>query len=304
MAEPTESPISSQSPGGGQAAEQPAKFDVGLKGVTETLLITVAARAFDAGTPKPVLGDPYASGVLDQVSYDFEKVKMPPMHCAGVALRTRHFDRLTAGFLEAHPRATVLHLACGLDSRVQRVEWGSDVRWIDVDLPEVVELRRQLLPTSIPGHDYKLVGADVTDDAWLEEIPADRPTVAVMEGLVSYLKEEDAKGLLRRLVERFKEGELLFECINSTIMKSTKTKPVKAVDKTGAVFRFVVDDPKQLEEVHPQLEMLEAVRFVEAPGVEEFSLQARLTMYILSWIPGLRDSARFLRFRFGSKASV
>lgn len=300
--EPTESSTSPELSGG--PSEQLAKCKVELRGVAETLLITVAARAFDASNPKPILGDPYASGILEKLDYDFAKVHMLPSQRAGVALRARHFDRRTASFLAAHPRATVLHLGCGLDSRAQRVEWGGDdVRWIDVDLPEVAELRRQVLPTSFSGRDYKSVGASVTDEAWLEEIPADRPTVVVMEGLVSYLKEDDAKGLLRRLVERFTEGELLFECLNEYTLNAHRKASIKAVSDTGAEFQWFVEDPKLLEEIHPQLQMLEAIRFVEAPGVEEFPLLTRFTLYILSWLPKVRDSARFLRFRFGPTPS-
>ncbi len=284
---------------GPDLTEQPAIVDVPLRGVMETLLIPLAARAFDAATPKPILGDSYAIGVTEKLNYDFSKVYMPAAQCAAVAVRTRLFDRWTASFLAAHHHATVLHLACGLDSRVQRVEWGSDVRWIDVDLPEVVALRRQVLTQSLPGRDYRLIGADVVEDAWLEEIPADRPTLVVMEGLVSYLEEEDARKLLSRLAERFGDGELLFECINATVLSAGQKGQVEAVQRTGAVFRWALGDPKSLEEVSPRLGLLESIRFVEAPGVEEFPLASRATMYLVSWVPWLRDSVRFLRFRFG-----
>lgn len=60
-------------------------------------------------------------------------------------MRAKLLDDWTADFLAGHPSATVLHLACGLDTRAQRMAFGSGVRWVDVDLPAVAALRERLL---------------------------------------------------------------------------------------------------------------------------------------------------------------
>lgn len=304
MAQDEISSLTVSSPAPEQLVGQNAKIDVSLKGVAETLIIPLAARAFDASAAKPILGDPYAKDVLDKLDYDFDKAALPPYQAAGVAVRARQFDRWIISFLAAHPRSTVLHLACGLDSRSQRLDWRDEVRWIDVDLPEVIALRRQVLPESLPGREYQLVAASVTDESWLEDIPADRPTAVVMEGLLSYLMEDDVKALLSRLVNHLREGELMFECVNPTVLSSLRKGHVEAVERTGAEFHWAVEDPKELEDVHPHLKLLETLRFFEAPGVENFPLITRATMYILSWIPSVRDSARFLRFKFSPEVSV
>ncbi|KAI0809994.1 S-adenosyl-L-methionine-dependent methyltransferase [Xylaria sp. FL0064] len=263
---------------------------VTLTGVTETLLIPLMGRAVDAATPNPILSDAYAKGVMEKLDYDFGKLPMPPTSAA-------NFRRWPA-----HSHATVLHLACGLDSRNQRVSWGPNVRWVDVDLPEVVTLRRRVLPASLPSQDYQLVAADVTDAAWLKEIPTDRPVLVIMEGLLSYLSPEDATSLLRRLVETLKEGELHFDCMNAKVLSGAKKDHKAAVSQTGAAFKWAVDDVKDIEKIHPHLELIEAVRYVEAPGVEEFPLLSRIGYYMLSWVPSLRDSVRFVRFGFSDDA--
>lgn len=282
--------------------EAQSKVSVALKGVAETLLISLAARAFDANSQNPILGDPYAKGVLDRLEYDLEKVNMAAPDSAGVAIRTRQFDKWTSSFLNDHPHCTVLHLACGLDSRMQRVDWGNGVRWIDVDLPEVITLRRQIMPTSLPGREYMVVGASVIEKDWLEEIPADRPTLVVMEGLLSYLTEKDVNGLLSHLVNRFKRGEMVFECISSTVLSSLQKKNIKAVEKTGASFHWAVDDLGKVQDIHPHLDLAEAMSFFEAPGVENFPFSKRIMCYLISWVPSLRQSARFVRFKFSPEA--
>ncbi|KAK4098706.1 hypothetical protein N658DRAFT_398013, partial [Parathielavia hyrcaniae] len=62
--------------------------------------------------------------------------------------RARALDWWTADFLALHRArnqpVTVVHLACGLNARCFRVEHGPDVRWFDVDLDDVVALRKTL----------------------------------------------------------------------------------------------------------------------------------------------------------------
>ena len=100
-------------------------------------------------------------------------------------MRAKAFDDWTSPFIDRHPDAIVLHLGCGLDSRVFRVDPPAAVSWFDVDLPEVIELRRRLYPARDDG--YRLIGASVTDLGWLREMPRDRPAMVVAEGLMPYL---------------------------------------------------------------------------------------------------------------------
>ncbi|KAE8416780.1 S-adenosyl-L-methionine-dependent methyltransferase [Aspergillus pseudocaelatus] len=270
-----------------------------------TLLVTLIARAYDFSTPRPILGDSYAKDILERLDFDVTKMTMTPNQMASIALRTSHFDRWTSDFLQHNPDTTVLHLACGLDSRMDRVKWGENTRWVDIDLPEVIELRRKVQPTSLPGRDYSVLGVDVLNEDWMHGISTDGPVLVVMEGLLCYLPEEDGKRLLQRVCETFRRGELLFECISSLTLQALNGKtPIQSISSTGAVFHSSVDDPKAVELFHPDLKLVESVRLAEAPGVEMFPLSFRALMYLRSWIPGVRDAARFLRFSFGEVGVV
>ncbi|KAI1823219.1 S-adenosyl-L-methionine-dependent methyltransferase [Xylaria intraflava] len=276
--------------------QRSGRAKVTLSGVSETLLISLFGRARDAVTESPILGDRYAKDVVARLDYDFERLPMPPTHAGAVALRARFYDRWAAAFLAAHAHATVLHLACGLDSRNQRVNWGPHVRWIDVDLPEVVALRRQVLPSTLPGKDYHLVGADATDDAWLEDVQTDQPVLVIMEGLLSYLEPADGRSLIKRLARRIKIGELHFECMSTAVLTASQKDKKTAVSRTGSVYKWAIDDLREIERIDPHLELLEVMRYVEAPGVEELPFMSRIGYYIMSWMPSMRDSVRFVRF--------
>lgn len=258
------------------------------------MLATLYARALDARAARPLLGDTAAAEAVSRIEYDFRRTGIDERTAAGVALRARLLDDWTAEFLARVGEATVLHLACGLDTRARRVAFGPGVRWVDVDLPEVVAVRERLLAP--PPGDYRLVPASVTDEAWLEEVPADRPTAAVFEGLSMYLTEDEARGLVRRVAGRFGSGELLFDAYGPLGIRLQKLVP--AVRRAGATLHWGPADPAVVESWHPGLRCVDALRSVEMPGVDRLPRRARLPLRVMARLPGFRDVGHMLRYRF------
>lgn len=267
---------------------------VTLTGAQETMLATLYGRAVDSKAPRSILHDAAAVDAVDQIDYDFGKAKMTPTTSAGVALRAKVLDEWTAQFLADHPRATVLHLGCGLDTRVHRLAPPATVRWFDVDVPAVIRLRRQLLAE--PSGDYRMLGASVTDDWWLAEVPAGRPTVVVCEGLTMYLRKEDGRRLIQRLTARFPSGQLLFDCYGSVGIRLQHRVP--AVRNAGATLYWGIDDPRELEAWHPGLRILDALRSVDLPGNAQLPTSGRLAMRVLARIPVLREVGKIMRYEF------
>src|SRR4029079_6073330 len=101
-----------------------------------------------------------------------------------VALRSAQFDAMIDAYLDRHPEAVVLHLGCGLHSRGLRMARPDGGPWYDVDLPNVIALRRQLHSET---ERYRMVGSSVTDPGWIEELPVGGPVLIVAEGLLMYV---------------------------------------------------------------------------------------------------------------------
>jgi O-methyltransferase involved in polyketide biosynthesis len=267
---------------------------VALTGAPETMLATLYARALDSRAPRSVLHDEAAARAVERIDYDFRRTGITATTAAGVALRGRQLDAWTREFLDAHPEATVLHLACGLDTRAQRLGVPPGVRWIDLDHPDVVALRERLLPP--PAGDYRLVASSVTDEGWLASVPADRPTVAVFEGLSMYLRKEDGRRLIERIAGRFPSGQLLFDAYGTIAIRLQKLVP--AVRNAGATLHWGVDDPRELETWHAGLVLLDALRSVDMPGIDLLPPVGRLQMRVLSLLPKLRDAGWMLRYQY------
>ena len=118
-----------------------------LSGVPETLLIPLYNRAMESQRPDAMVKDEKAVELVTKMPLDFSRVRQIPMTELLKVMRimfTREFDRYARDFLDRHPGAVVVHLGCGLDSRFERVDNGY-VEWYDLDLPEVIDLRRKYL---------------------------------------------------------------------------------------------------------------------------------------------------------------
>jgi len=97
-----------------------------------------------------------------------------------IVLRNRELDRHVQEFLARHEDAVVVHIGCGLDARFERVDDGH-VDWSDLDLPEVIDLRRRLLGAEGPR--YHHLACSVLDTAWMDRVSehALRPFLFIAE---------------------------------------------------------------------------------------------------------------------------
>ncbi|MEV0374740.1 class I SAM-dependent methyltransferase [Streptomyces sp. NPDC050636] len=258
----------------------------------ETLLATLYGRAVDSRSKNPILGDTMAVDTVRRLDYDFKKLHMGPGDSAAVALRARQLDVWTARFLSAHEDAVVVHLGCGLDSRVYRLDPGPGVRWYDIDYPEVIELRRELYPER---EGYTTIPSSVTDPAWIAQLPSDRPTIIVAEGLLMYLTEEDGTALLRRLIAHAPSGELAFDAFSAFAIRTQWMNHV--VRRAGATLHWGTD-AAGVARLNPKLEIVENISALEIPGMEKLPAAYRVAARATALVPGVRDIARMYNCRF------
>jgi len=271
---------------------------VALTGAAATLLGTLHARALDARSAHPVLGDRTAVEAVARLDYDFGRLRVRPSDAIGVAIRAKLLDRWTREFLAAHPAATVLHLGCGLDTRAERVDPGPDVRWFDVDQPEVIALRERLYAAR-PGH--RAIGASVTDPSWLGEVPRDRPALVVAEGLTMYLPAAEGPPLLRRLVGHLGRGQLAFDSYSPLGVRLQRFIPL--LRRTGARLSWGIADPAALPRAVPGLRVVSVLRPFDAPDPADLARAPavfRLQYAVLGRVPGLRDVGHISRYAFGT----
>lgn len=180
----------------------PSKLPTGsLDGVAETLVIPLFYRAEESKRPDALVKDARAVELAGSLSYDFSRVKLHDHDQVGILLCLRQFDRIARDFLARNPGAVVVHFGCGLDTRFDRVDDGL-VEWYDLDLPEVMAIRRDLIPEIPRCH---AITGSVFDTGWQVAVAphASRPFLFLAEGVLPYFEETRVKDLVIGLRQHF-----------------------------------------------------------------------------------------------------
>jgi O-methyltransferase involved in polyketide biosynthesis len=259
----------------------------------ETMLITLYARAIHSRSDNPVLRDPWAEQAVEHVDYDFDAIKLHKIEPLSIAIRAKQFDTWAIEWIADNPESSVLHLGCGLDSRVFRVDPPSTVHWFDIDYPEVIDLRRQLYPER---PDYSLIGSSLLEPDWLETIPGDLPAMILAEGVLMYLPADEAGPLLARLTNHFPGGRMAFDALSTTGTRMAGAD--RAVSATGAKFGWGLDDPNDVRKFAPRMELIIEASTPQLPGYDRLPLAMRALVRAMEPFPTLMRLNRLLLYRF------
>jgi O-methyltransferase involved in polyketide biosynthesis len=196
--------------------EDSGQLWVDFTGVRVTALITLYARWLDSKDQRSFLNDQWAGMAIQRLAFDFSQLPQLKYARFTIAARTRQIDDWVAQYLSAQPNATVIDLGCGFDSRVFRLDPAPAHLWVDVDFPDIIEVRNQLLPRH---HNHVTVGASITESDWLEQIPSDRPAIIIADSLLMFLSEHDVLKLFTRLADHFPAGEFVFTTYSALLKR-------------------------------------------------------------------------------------
>lgn len=270
------------------------KVSIDLTGPAQTMLTTLYLKALDADFERPVLGDTFAKEAINRIDYDWRDLGVSGKWAPIVTVRTAQYDIWAKQFIAAHGPCTVVHLGCGLDSRVFRVDPGPDVQWYDVDFPGVIELREQVYPGR---PNYHLLPTPATELSWLDQIPADKPVLFLAEGISMYLTEQDGVALLRRVVERFPAGELQIDFYNWVGIRSQKTQTL--VRKTGSTLHWAVNSPEDILSAVPGTRLLAWATLFDASTASRASAPFKVLGRAMRALPPVRKAIQYHRYAFG-----
>lgn len=155
-----------------------------------------------------------------------------------MGIRSAVFDEWVKQQMTDAPNAVVIHIGCGMDSRIIRVGAESHA-WYDVDFPEVIAERKRYYAET--PH-YNMIAGDARDCKWLTEIRENRHAIVVMEGVSMYLTAKEMQALTDSLCAHFEKVSLLVDCYTTFAAKMSKRRnPINAVGVTDV---YGIDDPQ------------------------------------------------------------
>ena len=236
-----------------QLAEEP--LGQTLDDVPFTLLIPLAARAFgDAMFPAKAVHDGYAAQALRSLDTDISLFLDDRISVYGVLSRTRIFCDLARHFFSRFPNALGVNLGCGLSHYFQWLDQHTN-QWLDADLPQVMALRKQLLPAG--GKRLRHAEVDISQPGWWARLKLPRqrdgvPVLLICEGVLMYLEPAQVQSVLREFGENAPAGsELLCDTLCWMAVGCAALHP--SVRHTQAQFRWGPSRLADFTAPHPRL---------------------------------------------------
>ncbi len=176
-----------------------------IKTVADTAYWVAACRAIESERPDAYFHDPYARLLAGERGQDM--LRMLPWGTWAswaVVVRTCVFDELILRLLQQEEVDLVLNLGAGFDMRPYRLSIPACVRWIEIDLPEIVAEKEEKLVHMHPVCALERVRLDLADKEvrwnlfWDLNVRAKRVLV-ITEGLLVYLTPGQVSALAHDL---------------------------------------------------------------------------------------------------------
>ena len=208
-----------------------------MNGVNKTLYIPLYGKSY-VSRKGIILNDKKAEEIWAAEGFELRGKSKSKWLAYYMGIRAAVFDEWVKQQMTADPEAVVIHIGCGMDSRVLRVGTKGH-RWYDVDFPEVIDERKRYFADSA---EYQMLAADVRNPQWLERIPERRSAIVVMEGVSMYLTPEERKELTANLCAHFGRISLLMDCYTSFAAKMSKYR--NPINEVGVTEVYGMDDPK------------------------------------------------------------
>ncbi len=205
---------------------QQDKVKISLSGVSETLLGPLWNRAKLSRERNSVLNDTKAIEIVEKIDYDFSKIdtNIPPAVTLLFVARAKHFDDKIKAYIAEHPRASVVNIGAGLDTTFYRIDNGL-IHWYDLDLPDVIEIRKQLIPETDRA---TCIAKSFLDPSWCKDVKHTEDGVfMVVGGVLLYFEEAQVKQFFSLLADNLPGSEIVFDAPSRKIRSTGLIAPFK-----------------------------------------------------------------------------
>ena len=222
------------------------KIKINLTGVSETLLGPLWGRAKLSRERNLVLNDAKAIELIEQIDYDFSTIdrNIPPEVDLLIVARAKQFDDKIKAYIAEHPRASVVNIGAGLDTTFYRIDNGL-IHWYNLDLPAVIEIRKQLIPET---DRTACIAKSLFDPSWCKDIKHTEDGVfMVVEGVLVYYEESQVQQFFSLLADNFPSGEIVFDAPSRKIR----------VARLSAAFKWALRDANKITKWDKRIKVLD-----------------------------------------------
>ncbi len=209
-----------------------------MNNVNKTMYIPLYGKAF-VSRKGIILSDEKAEYIWEKEGFRLKGKSKSKWLAYFMGMRSAVFDRWLSDKLSDNSDAAVLHIGCGMDSRIVRVGCRENL-WFDIDFPEVISERKKYYEET---GNYRMISADARNPVFLSEIPCSK-AIVVLEGVCMYFEPADLRNLLAALCGHFESISILMDCYTSKAAKASKFK--NPINDVGVTKVYGIDNPDEL----------------------------------------------------------
>ena len=211
-----------------------------VRNVSDTALWAAAYRARENDRPNPLFRDPFARRLAGTRGLRIAETLTASASWAWVT-RTYLFDRFIRERI-AQDTDTVVNLAAGLDSRPYRMDLPAALRWIEVDLPDLLAYKEEALAGEKPRCALERIALDLSDAAarrsLFERLGGAGNALVVTEGLLIYLTAEEVAMLAGDLTRPAAFRHWVLDLVSPGLLRMLQKKTKGELDAAGAPLKF------------------------------------------------------------------
>ena len=208
-----------------------------MDSVNKTLYIPLYGKSY-VSKKGLFLDDKKAEEIWEAESFSLKGKSKSKWLAYYMGIRSAVFDEWLKQQMENLPNAVVIHIGCGMDSRIIRV--GTEKhKWYDVDFLDVIEERKRYYAEI---GNYQMIAGDARDCKWLTNIKENKSAIVVMEGVSLYLTVNEMQNLADSLCAHFESFMLLVDAYTSFAAKMSKRR--NPINDVGVTEVYGIDNPQ------------------------------------------------------------
>jgi methyltransferase (TIGR00027 family) len=214
-----------------------------VRNISDTARWVAYFRALETKRPDALFRDPYAERLAGELGFHIANT-LPEgnKHEWAWVARTYLFDQFLSR--EIKEGATlVINLAAGLDARPYRMELPPTLQWVEVDLPEIISYKSEILAQEKPKCQLERVSLDLSDGPARRKLFSDlngraKKIVVASEGLLIYFTAEEVASLARDLASTSHFRNWVVDLASPGQLRLMQRSTGKQLSEAGAAFKF------------------------------------------------------------------
>lgn len=214
-----------------------------VRNISDTARWVAYFRALETKRPNALFRDPYAERLAGELGFHIANT-LPDgnKHEWAWVARTYLFDQFLSRQIK-EGATLVVNLAAGLDARPYRMELPPTLQWVEVDLPEIISYKQEVLANEQSKCRLVRISLDLSNGPARRKLFADldgkaKKIVIASEGLLIYFTAEEVAALARDLASPSHFRNWVIDLASPGQLRLMQRSTGKQLSEAGAAFKF------------------------------------------------------------------